>query len=289
MKSDIPLNALRAFEASVRHLNFTRAGMELFVSQAAVSQQVRLLEEKLGVTLFKRLSRGLELTDEARLLYSKISEGFNSIEKAYRQFEGGAIREALTISCVGTFALGWLLPKIEDFQQKHPSIELSIQTNNNVVSIAGEGVDFAIRYGSGNWASSHNQLLFEAPLTLLCRPETAMRLLTPGDIIGEKLLRSYRHEEWDNWFAAAGIAPFRVNGPVFDSSRLIIDAVMIIDGVALAPDIMFEPEIKQGLLVRPFDIYSGDDGYWLTWQRARKITHSMQIFREWIINEIITQ
>lgn len=263
--------------------------MELFVSQAAVSQQVRLLEEKLGVTLFKRLSRGLELTDEARLLYSKISEGFNSIEKAYRQFEGGAIREALTISCVGTFALGWLLPKIEDFQQKHPSIELSIQTNNNVVSIAGEGVDFAIRYGSGNWASSHNQLLFEAPLTLLCRPETAMRLLTPGDIIGEKLLRSYRHEEWDNWFAAAGIAPFRVNGPVFDSSRLIIDAVMIIDGVALAPDIMFEPEIKQGLLVRPFDIYSGDDGYWLTWQRARKITHSMQIFREWIINEIITQ
>lgn len=289
MKSDIPLNALRAFEASVRHLNFTRAGMELFVSQAAVSQQVRLLEEKLGVTLFKRLSRGLELTDEARLLYSKISEGFNSIEKAYRQFEGGAIREALTISCVGTFALGWLLPKIEDFQQKHPSIELSIQTNNNVVSIAGEGVDFAIRYGSGNWASSHNQLLFEAPLTLLCRPETAMRLLTPGDIIGEKLLRSYRHEEWDNWFAAAGIAPFRVNGPVFDSSRLIIDAVMIIDGVALAPDIMFEPEIKQGLLVRPFDIYSGDDGYWLTWQRARKITHSMQIFREWIIKEIITQ
>jgi LysR family transcriptional regulator of beta-lactamase len=289
LKSDIPLNALRAFEASVRHLNFTRAGMELFVSQAAVSQQVRLLEEKLGVTLFKRLSRGLELTDEARLLYSKISEGFNSIEKAYRQFEGGAIREALTISCVGTFALGWLLPKIEDFQQKHPSIELSIQTNNNVVSIAGEGVDFAIRYGSGNWASSHNQLLFEAPLTLLCRPETAMRLLTPGDIIGEKLLRSYRHEEWDNWFAAAGIAPFRVNGPVFDSSRLIIDAVMIIDGVALAPDIMFEPEIKQGLLVRPFDIYSGDDGYWLTWQRARKITHSMQIFREWIINEIITQ
>lgn len=263
--------------------------MELFVSQAAVSQQVRLLEEKLGVTLFKRLPRGLELTDEARLLYSKISEGFNSIEKAYRQFEGGTIREALNISCVGTFALGWLLPKIEDFQQKHPSIELSIQTNNNVVSIAGEGVDFAIRYGSGNWASSHNQLLFEAPLTLLCRPETAMRLLTPGDIIGEKLLRSYRHEEWDNWFAVAGIAPFRVNGPVFDSSRLIIDAVMIIDGVALAPDIMFQPEIKQGLLVRPFDIYSGDDGYWLTWQRARKITHSMQIFREWIIQKIITQ
>lgn len=260
--------------------------MELFVSQAAVSQQVRLLEERLGVVLFKRLSRGLELTDEARLLFSKISEEFHRIEKAYRQFEGGKVREALTISCVGTFALGWLLPKIEDFQQRHPAIELSIQTNNNVVSIAGEGVDFAIRYGSGNWASSHNQLLFDAPLTLLCRPETAKRLLKPGDISGETVLRSYRLDEWDNWFAAAGIPPFRINGPVFDSSRLIIDAVMITGGIALAPDVMFQPEIKQGLLVRPFDIYSGHDGYWLTWQRARKMTQSMQIFREWIIQQI---
>lgn len=261
--------------------------MELFVSQAAVSQQVRLLEEKLGVILFKRLSRGLELTDEARLIFSKISEEFHRIEKAYRQFEGGKVREALTISCVGTFALGWLLPKIEDFQQRHPAIELSIQTNNNVVSIAGEGVDFAIRYGSGKWASSHNQLLLDAPLTLLCRPETAKRLTKPGDISGETLLRSYRLEEWDNWFAAAGISPFRINGPVFDSSRLIIDAVMITGGLALAPDVMFQTEIKQGLLARPFNIYSGHDGYWLTWQRARKMTQSMEIFREWIIEQII--
>jgi len=287
LKSDIPLNALRAFEASARHLNFTRAGMELFVSQAAVSQQVRLLEERLGVTLFKRLSRGLELTDEARLLYSEISEQFHEIEKAYRRFAGGHFREALTLSCVGTFALGWLLPKIENFQQQHPAIELSIQTNNNVVSIAGEGVDFAIRYGSGSWVSSHNQLLFDAPLTLLCRPETAKRLIKPADITGETLLRSYRHDEWDNWFAAAGIPSFRINGPVFDSSRLIIDAVLITGGVALAPDIMFESEIKRGVLVRPFDIYSGNDGYWLTWQKARKMTPSMQIFREWIIQKIM--
>ena len=262
--------------------------MELFVSQAAVSQQVRLLEERLGVVLFKRLPRGLELTDEARLLFSKISEEFHRIEKAYRQFEGGKVREALSISCVGTFALGWLLPKIEDFQQRHPAIELSIQTNNNVVSLAGEGVDFAIRYGSGNWTSSHSELLLNAPLTLLCRPETAKRLLKPGDISGETLLRSYRIEEWDNWFAAAGIPPFRINGPVFDSSRLIIDAVMITGGVALAPDVMFQPEIKQGLLARPFNIYSSQDGYWLTWQRARKMTQSMQIFREWISQQIMT-
>ncbi|MGC0807660.1 LysR substrate-binding domain-containing protein [Pantoea agglomerans] len=220
------------------------------------------------------------MTDAAQLLFSKISEEFHRIEKAYRQFEGGKVREALTISCVGTFALGWLLPKIEDFQQTHPAIELSIQTNNNVVSIAREGVDFAIKYGSGNWTPSHNQLLLAAPLTLLCRPETAKRLINPGDISGETLLRSYRLEEWDNWFAAADISPFRVNAPVFDSSRLIIDAVMITGGLALASDVMFQPEIKQGLLARLFDIYSGHDGYWLTWQRTRKMTQSMQIFRE---------
>lgn len=138
MKSDIPLNALRAFESAARHLNFTKAGLELYVSQAAVSQQVRLLEEKLGVILFKRLPRGLEMTDEARLLFASITDEFQRLEKAYRRFDGGAIKESLTISCVGTFALGWLLPRMENFKCRHPAIDIYLQTNNNVVSLAGE-------------------------------------------------------------------------------------------------------------------------------------------------------
>lgn len=286
MKNDIPLHALRAFESSARHLNFTKAGLELYVSQAAVSQQVRLLEEKLGITLFKRIPRGLEMTDEARMLFASIMDEFQKIEKAYRRFEGGSVKESLTLSCVGTFALGWLLPKIEKFRNLHPSVEINIQTNNNVVNVAGEGIDFAIRYGSGNWIQTHNQLLINAPLTVLCRPDTAKRLRNPSDIAGENLLRSYRADEWDSWFSAANVNPVRANGPVFDSSRLIIDAVILTGGIALVPDVMFYHEISRGLIVRPFDIYAGNDGYWLTWQRTRKMTQTMQIFQEWIQGEI---
>ncbi|MBK4783754.1 MAG: LysR family transcriptional regulator [Pantoea sp. Pent] len=286
MKNDIPLHALRAFESYARHLNFTKAGLELYVSQAAVSQQVRLLEEKLVIILFKRLPRGLEMTDEARMLFASITDEFQKIEKAHRRFEGGSVKESLTLSCVGTFALGWLLPKIEKFRNLHPSVEINIQTNNNVVNVAGEGIDFAIRYGSGNWIQTHNQLLINAPLTVLCRPDTAKRLRNPSDISGEKLLRSYRADEWDGWFTAANVNPVRANGPVFDSSRLIIDAVILTGGIALVSDVMFYHEINRGLIVRPFDIYAGNDGYWLTWQRTRKMTQTMQIFQEWIQGEI---
>ncbi|EMP6175215.1 LysR family transcriptional regulator, partial [Citrobacter amalonaticus] len=220
MRSNLPLNALRAFEASARHLSFTRAALELCVTQAAVSQQVRILEDRLNRVLFKRLPRGLEMTDEAQALFAVLTDAFGQIDTIFRQFEGGEYREVLTVAAVGTFAVGWLLPRIEQFRQAHPFVELRLRTNNNVVNLAAEGLDFAIRFGNGLWPATHNEMLFEAPLTVLCTPETAQRLRRPADLLQENLLRSYRVDEWDNWFAAAGVTAERINGAVFDSSRL---------------------------------------------------------------------
>ncbi|WP_371361620.1 LysR family transcriptional regulator [Pantoea ananatis] len=282
VKHDVPLNALRAFEASARHLNFTRAGLELFVSQAAVSQQVRLLEERLGVVLFHRLPRGLEMTDESRLLFAEVSEAFTQLENAWRRFEGGEYREVVTIACVGTFALGWLLPRLEAFRQQHPALELNVRTNNNVVSLAGEGVDYAIRFGSGAWPATQNERLFTAPLTVLCRPDVARRLQQPACLLRENLLRSYRTDEWDSWFTAAGITPPRITGPVFDSSRLMIEAAYHTGGIALVPACMFQRELDAGTLARPFALEIDVGSYWLTWLRSKKMTPSMEIFREWI-------
>ncbi|HEC1000803.1 TPA: LysR family transcriptional regulator, partial [Escherichia coli] len=170
MRSNPPLNALRAFEASARHLSFTRAALELYVTQAAVSQQVRLLEERLGMVLFKRLPRGLEMTEESRALFAVLTDAFGHIEKAFRQFEGGQFQEVLTVAAVGTFAVGWLLPRLDRFRQEHPFVKLRLRTNNNVVNLAAEGLDFAIRFGTGLWPSTHNEMLFNAPLTVLCTP-----------------------------------------------------------------------------------------------------------------------
>ena len=264
MRSNLPLNALRAFEASARHLSFTRAALELCVTQAAVSQQVRILEDRLNRVLFKRLPRGLEMTDEAQALFAVLSDAFGQIDTIFRQFEGGEYREVLTVAAVGTFAVGWLLPRIDQFRQAHPFVELRLRTNNNVVNLAAEGLDFAIRFGNGLWPTTHNEMLFEAPLTVLCTPETAQRLRRPADLLQENLLRSYRVDEWDNWFAAAGVTAERINGAVFDSSRLMVETVIHTGGAALVPAVMFARELAAGQLVRPFDIEIQMGGYWLT-------------------------
>jgi LysR family transcriptional regulator of beta-lactamase len=285
MRPHLPLNALRAFETSARHLSFTRAAEELHVTQAAVSQQVRLLEERLGCTLFKRLPRGLGITDEGRALLPVLSDAFNRIETVLRQFEGGYFREVLTVGVVGTFAIGWLMPRLQRFRQVHPFVELRLLTHNNLVDLAAEGLEFAIRFGDGKWPGTRSVYLLEAPLAVLCAPEIAVRLATPADLAYETLLRSYRADEWLNWFAAAGLDPWPLAGPVFDSSRLMAEAAILGAGVALAPPRMFARELHNGALVQPFDIEVKTGGYWLTWLKTRPLSPAMALFRDWIVEE----
>src|SRR6266702_3216721 len=169
-KSHLPLNALRAFEASARHLSFTKAGMELRVGQAAISHQVKGLEARLGVQLFRRLPRGLALTDEGQALIPAIAESFGRLRATLERFEKGHFRGIVSIGVVGTFATGWLLPRLPSFREAHPFVDLRIQTNNNRVDLAGEGLDFAIRYGNGSWRNTDAIQLFAAPMSAVCAP-----------------------------------------------------------------------------------------------------------------------
>ena len=141
IRPQLPLNALRAFEASARHLSFTRAAVELCVTQAAVSHQVKSLEAQLNVTLFKRLPRGLMLTSEGETLLPVLSTSFDHIAQILERLAGGQYREMLTVGAVGTFAVGWLLPRLADFRAKHPLIDLRLSTHNNRVDVAAEGLD----------------------------------------------------------------------------------------------------------------------------------------------------
>ncbi|MGN4065649.1 transcriptional regulator GcvA [Burkholderia gladioli] len=285
MRPNLPLNALRAFESSSRHLSFTRAAQELNVTQAAVSQQVRALEERLGVSLFKRLPRGLAVTDEGLALRPVLSDAFDRIESVLRQFEGGHFHEVLTVGAVGTFAVGWLMPRLRSFHALHPFVELRLMTNNNLVDLAAEGLDCAIRFGDGNWPGTRAQRLFDAPLSLLCAPDIAQRLRVPADLAGETLLRSYRADDWMNWFAKAGLAPMPARGAVFDSSRLMVEAATQGAGVALAPASMFARDLATGRLVRPFDIEVQAGSYWLIRQKGKPATPAMQLFNQWIVKQ----
>ncbi|MBA4266111.1 MAG: LysR family transcriptional regulator, partial [Comamonadaceae bacterium] len=160
---DLPLNALRAFEVSARHLSFTRAAQELNLTQAAVSQHVKNLEQRLGTPLFRRVPRGLALTDEGQALLPVLMESFERMAATLATFKGSQKREVLSVGVVGTFAVGWLLPNLKDFQLRHPFIELRLFTNNNRVDLAGEGLDCAIRFGDGHWHGTEAMPLLRAP------------------------------------------------------------------------------------------------------------------------------
>lgn len=282
MTRAIPLNALRAFEASARHLSFTRAGEELCVTQAAVSHQVKALEARLGIRLFRRLPRGLAITDEGLALLSPVGEAFGRIGAALDRFEGGRLREVLTVGVVGSFAVGWLLPRLQAFHDAHPFVDLRLLTNNNRVDLAGEGLDYAVRFGDGAWHGAEAVRLLDAPMTPLCAPDLAVRLAEPRDLLRERLLRSYRASDWPRWFAAAGIEAGDVRGPMFDSSWVMVQAALRGAGVALAPAAMFEDELTSGRLTRPFDVAVQAGDYWLTRLKTRAETTAMTAFREWL-------
>jgi LysR family transcriptional regulator of beta-lactamase len=283
VRPHLPLNALRAFEAAARHLSFTRAAIELCVTQAAVSHQVKQLEQRLDVTLFRRLPRGLMITEEGLALLPTLKDSFDRMADMLERFESGHMREVVVVGAVGTFAVGWLLPRLGDFRERHPFVDIRLSTNNNRVDIAAEGLDFAVRFGNGAWHDTEAEPLFEAPLSALCIPSIASQLKTPEDIGRQTLLRSYRADEWPGWFEAAGAAPPPVVGPVFDSSVLMVEAALQAAGVALAPPSMFSRHLASGALEQPFPVYISKGSYWLTRLKSRGITPAMSAFRTWLL------
>ncbi len=283
-RTTLPLTALRAFEASARHLSFTRAAAELCVTQAAVSHQVKTLEALLGTPLFRRLPRGLALTDEGLALLPGVSDAFARLHGMLDQFEGGHTKEVLAIGAVGTFAVGWLLPRLPQFRERHPFIDVRLSTHNNRVDIAAEGLDFAIRFGDGAWHGIEVRKLFAAELSVLCTPAIARRLEAPRDVVRETLLRSYRSAEWPAWFAAAGVTAPAIRGPVFDSSFAMIEAAMLGAGVALAPALMLRRHLDAGLIRQPFEVSVATGAYWLTWLKSRPLTGAMESFLQWVVH-----
>jgi LysR family transcriptional regulator of beta-lactamase len=287
--SQLPLNALRAFEASARLGSFTRAGLELRVTQTAISHQVKTLEETLGVTLFERLSRGLALTDEGHALLPVLTDAFRRMSATLSQFEEGNFREILTVGVVGTFAIGWLLPRLKTFKEQYPHVDLRLKTNNNRADILLDGLDFFIRFGDGAWHGTEVVHLMDAALSPVCAPPTAARLRRPADLGNEELLRSYRMDEWPLWFRTAGIEPPSLRGWMFDTSLALVEAAAQGAGVALVPVAMFAREIEQGRVVQPFAIKVSAGSYWLTRLKSRAETPSMTAFQKWILAEVDRQ
>lgn len=277
------LNHLHAFAAAARHLSFTRAADELCVTQAAVSHQIKALEAQVGRPLFLRTSRGLQLSDEGARIAPLVQQAFAQLDAALALLDEAAPRERLTLAVVGTYAQGWLLERLPDFQVRHPQVDLRVMTHNNKLDLATETVDAAIRFGDGAWRSVEAVALQPAPLAPLCAPALAATLQRPQDLARCTLLRSYRTDEWPAWARAAGLPGLHARGPQFDSSVLMVQAALGGAGVALAPPSMFGRELAERRLVQPFATEVDAGRYWLTRSLGREAPPALALLRDWLL------
>lgn len=281
--TQISLNLLRAFDAAARHLSFTNAAKELCVTQAAAAHQVKALEDYLQKPLFNRAARGLTLTDAGAALAPTITKSLHEIGVALESVRGEVPKVVLHIGVVGTFAIGFLLHRLDEFHRLHPNIMAKIQVNNNVPDLLNEHLDFAIRFGTGTWLALKAEHLMAAPFSPLCCPQTARSLSKPEDLAKFALLRSHRKGEWPRWFEKFGLNNIAADGTVFDNSRAIADAAKLGLGVGLLPYGMFKNEIESGQLVRPFDYDANLGSYYLTQLVHRPTSDAMREFKNWLV------
>jgi LysR family transcriptional regulator of beta-lactamase len=221
------------------------------------------------------------LTDEAVALLPGLTQSFTRMGELIEQVRSGVSRKPLTVGVVNTFAIGWLLPRLEIFQAEHPLIELRVRTHNNKVNLLADGLDCAIQFGDDNWPDVDATRIAGGALSPLCSPRLASQLHRPADVLRFDLLRSYRADEWPRWFAEAGVETPATRGPVFDSSLAMVLAAERSLGIALAPPSMFAVELESRRVVQPFSIAVDAGSYFLTRPKNRPPAEPVEAFIAW--------
>jgi DNA-binding transcriptional LysR family regulator len=283
------LNGLRAFEAAARCGSFTAAAKELHVTQAAVSQQVRLLEQRLGFDLFRRHGNGLELTDQAKAFQPGLTDAFDAIERLTEQVAAMRAGPVLTVGVAPAFALHWLIPRLPEFNRKHPDVEVRMATGGARVPLRDDWTCSVRRGESNNWPGYLTEELFPVPLVPVCTPALAKGLQRPGDLKNATLIVvAHLRAQWTWWFEAAGLsAPIQPAGEVvFESSAMAIKAVLDGVGVAVAQLPYVSDELASGRLVAPFPIVRQRfESWYLAYRPIRQNDPALLLFRDWLHTE----
>ena len=285
-----PLTALRAFEAAGRHLSFTKAADELHVTQAAVSHQVKSLEEHLGLRLFRRLNRTLLLTDAGQLYLPPLTDAFEGIDRATHRLRRRLGRARLTVSVLPSFAAGWLVPRLGRFRQRCPDVDLRIDPTAALTDFRRGDVDLAIRYGRGRYPGLRADWLMREEFYPVCSPrllEGSVPLHNPADLVHHTLLHDEATVDWRAWLLAAGVEGVDAErGITVTDSSMLLRAAIAGQGVALARSVLADDEIASGRLVRPFDVdVPAEFAYYLAYPEESAGRTDVAAFREWILEE----
>lgn len=304
-----PLNALRVFEAAARHLSFKEAAAELHITQAAVSHQVKSLEEYLGVQLFRRSARGVQLTDAARACLPKLREGFDALAAAVEMIRERGEETELVITAPPVFTARWLMPRLADFSRREPKIELRVFASSKMVDAGAldsttlvgdldlrtESSAVQIHLGAGQYPGHRADRLFSVSIAAVASPELEPGLKTPADLANHTLLHDDAMEivaggnAWRKWLEAAGVAD-RVDadrGPHFSSNILSLEAASQKLGIALALRPLVDADIASERLCAPFDIeVKPQSAYYLVCPEVIADRPAVSAFRKWLLAQV---
>ena len=285
-----PLNSLKSFEAAGRHLSFTRAAAELSVTQAAVSHQVKALEEYLGVPLFVRLPRKLMLTGAGETLLPVISSSLDKISctvTAIRQ-ETGTVR--LSVRLTPSFAAKWLSPRLSDFRRAHTELDLRLYHSNEAVDFRREDIDLAVTYGTGDWPDIVADRLLSIDFFPVCSPTYLKQdrpLTEPSNLRYYTLLHDASYDNWTDWLRLAGLDDINPRrGPILDDTNVLIQAAIDGQGIALGSTVFVEDHLDAEQLLRPFDLVLNTEfAYYLVCPEAHLKRSAVVAFRNWILDQ----
>jgi LysR family glycine cleavage system transcriptional activator len=288
-----PLNALKAFETAARHLSFTKAAEEMFVTQAAISHQIKALEDHLGLKLFMRKNLSLLLTEEGQGYFLDIKEIFLQLHETTEKLLARGAKGSLTVSLPPSFAIQWLVPRLSLFSELNPDIDVRIRAVDYEEGSLTDDVDVAIYYGRGSWRNLHADKLHTEYLVPVCSPmllNRAKPLNEPADLRFHTLLHDGTREAWKAWFTSQGFKHFNVNqGPIFSHTAMVLQAAIHGQGVALAHNILARPDITSGRLIVPFNhVLQSKDAYYLVCRDNQIELGKIAAFRDWM-NKLVAQ
>jgi LysR family glycine cleavage system transcriptional activator len=287
-----PLKSIRAFEAAGRHGSVKQAAAELFVTPSAISHQIKALETHLGVELFRRERRQVSLTAAGERYLESISQALDEIDLATRRLMASPSGGAVNISVAPSFLTRWLVPRVRQFQDLYPDIELRLSPNAEPIDFAWSDIDMAIYFGDGHWPDVDAHFLHETVLVPVCGAgflAEQAEITEPRQLCDHTLIDvSTRPTEWDEFLAHFDVKrPKRAKRLGFSNTSLAVGAAMEGLGIALADRELIGREVKYGQLVMPLAIEVGlQQGFYLVYQKGRQLNEGMRAFVDWVLAEV---
>jgi LysR family glycine cleavage system transcriptional activator len=285
------LNFLHTFESVARHLSFTNAAKELFVTQAAVSHQIKALEEYLGVKLFHREKRKVLLSDEGQKLLPSVVSGLQGIADSLDNIRNYESEDTIVVGVGSSFSANWLVHRLGAFYQKYPEVNLNLKISNNDPDFGADGTDLAVVWGKGDWQGLMYEKLMVVEFTPVCSPDLLKKthpLKTPEDLIYYPLLDDPDYNIWQEWLEEAGIPERKYKRrTVIRDSNVLIHSTLDGHGIALCAVGIVQEYLDSGRLIRPFDLsITGGGFYYLVYPEKALRKPLVRLFKTWLLKEV---